>query len=85
MMAARSKMIDNLIQQNANKLDDSHLIFDDPVLREGLERDVEKLESLLNYNSNLEQAFHKLNKKVEGIEALDDLKNKFEDVYDVVI
>lgn len=84
MMASRSKMIDNIIQSHNDKDDNLHFIYDDPAFREQLEKNVEKLERLLTYNTNLEDAFIRLNKKVKGIEELDHLKTQFENVYDVV-
>ncbi len=84
MMATRSKMIDDLIQSRDDKNNELHFIFDDPVFRDQLEKNVEKLEKLLTYNTNLEDGFVRLNKKVKGLEELDELKTQFENVYDVV-
>ena len=84
MMASRSKMIDNLVQSHANSTGQSHLFFDDPIFRPHIEKNVEKLETMLACNSNLENAFEKLNKKIKGVEELDSLKFQFENVYKLV-
>lgn len=77
-------MIDNLIQISSKKTEDRNFIYDDPEFRQQLEKNVEKLELFLNYNSNLETAFIRLNKKIHGIEELNNIKSQFEGVYQVV-
>lgn len=84
MMAARSKMIDNMIQLNANKTSDSNFIYDDPVFRDQIEKSVEKLEHFLTFNSNFEDAFRRLHKKVKSMEELEGLQSRFEEVHEVV-
>lgn len=83
-MATRSKMIDELVQINSNKAQNTHFIYDDPVFREEIDKSVHKLEDFISYNSRLEDAFKKLHKKVHGVEELEIIKGQFEGLGSIV-